>query len=333
MMKTVETELELTSNALRAEIIKLNNIIDEYKYEGVTDVNCNSDGKIWIEAGGEKFYTEIIFEKEERMSFARMLAGENDKIVDYDHPEFSVAYPGINGSRIQITIPPVVTAATFDIRLPPPKTFTMQEFVDMETITEEQRDFLLEAIASDKNILVAGATGSGKTTLARTLINQINKNDRLMIIQDTPEIVSNIPNKDYMFTSENFTLQDAIRLSMRRNQDKIIVGEIRSGHVAVACIDAFCTGHTGITTIHASSGKKALDRIAKLQKQVILTPDEDEIRETINVVVFMKKEYIGGRSVRKVKEIYQPTMDIYNMRNVVIPVFGKYYDIKKELVL
>ena len=305
MIDIADNELKLASNALKNRILEINKIIDEYEYEykGVTDVNCNSDGRIWIEVGGEKFDTDIIFEKEKRMSIARLLAGENNKIVDYEHPEFSIAYPGINGSRIQITIPPVVSAATFDIRLPPTKTFTMQEFVEMETITEEQRDFLLDAIAQDKNILVAGATGSGKTTLARTLINQINDNDRLIIIQDTHEIISDIQNKNYLFTYESFTLQDAVRLSLRKNPDKIIVGEIRSGDVAVEVISAFSSGHSGISTVHASSAQKALDRIAKLQKQVILTPDEDEIKEVINVVIFMKKEYIGNTSIRKVKEI------------------------------
>jgi len=112
------------------------------------------------------------------------------------------------------------------------------------------------AVKNRKNILIAGATGSGKTTIANALIGEIKKG-RLIIIEDTPEITSSLPNSLNILTCKKMNFQQAVRSALRMRPDRIIVGDIRDGGTALDLCEAWLAGHPGgIATIHASSASE-----------------------------------------------------------------------------
>ena len=134
-------------------------------------------------------------------------------------------------------------------------------------LSRDQHKTLRIAIATHKNILIAGGTGTGKTTLANALINEISlqfPDERLLIIEDTPELQCHASNKVLLESSKTVSMNDLLRASMRMRPDRILVGEVRGGE-ALTLLKAWTTGHPGgVATVHASSIEGAALRMQSL---------------------------------------------------------------------
>lgn len=186
-------------------------------------------------------------------------------------------------------MPPVVAAPAFAIRKPAVAVFTLDDYVAKEIMTSEQAEILKSAVAARKNILVAGGTSTGKTTLTNALLAEVAKTaDRVVLIEDTRELQCTAPNLVALRTNDGVaTLSDLVRSSLRLRPDRIPVGEVR-GAEALDLLKAWGTGHPGgIGTIHAGTALGALRRLEQLIQEAVITVPRALIAETINVIAVL----------------------------------------------
>jgi type IV secretion system protein VirB11 len=147
--------------------------------------------------------------------------------------------------------------------------FTLDDYVAAGTMTSDQASALRAAVAARKNILVAGGTSTGKTTLTNALLAEVAKtSDRVVLIEDTRELQCKAPNLVALRTKDGVaTLSDLVRSSLRLRPDRIPIGEVR-GPEALDLLKAWGTGHPGgIGTIHAGTALGALRRLEQLRRR------------------------------------------------------------------
>jgi type IV secretion system protein VirB11 len=267
----------------------------------VVEVMLNPDGRLWIDR-----LTEGLSDTTERLSAAdgerivRLVAHHVGAEVHPASPRVSAELPG-TGERFEGLIPPVVTAPAFAIRKPAVAVFTLGDYVATGIITAEQANVLSSAVARRCNILVAGGTSTGKTTLVNALLAEVAKTaDRVVLIEDTRELQCNAPNLVALRTKDGVTsLSDLVRSSLRLRPDRIPVGEVR-GAEALDLLKAWGTGHPGgIGTIHAGSALGALRRLEQLVQEAVVTVPRALIAETINVIAVLA----GRGSARRLIEL------------------------------
>ncbi|OCC05403.1 P-type conjugative transfer ATPase TrbB [Labrys sp. WJW] len=267
----------------------------------IIEVMLNPDGRIWVDR-----LTEGLADTGERLSAAdgerilRLVAHHVGAEVHARAPRVSAELPE-TGERFEGLLPPVVTAPTFAIRKPAVAVFTLGDYVTAGIMTAHQAVTLRAAVVSRANILVAGGTSTGKTTLTNALLVEVaNSADRVVIIEDTRELQCAAPNLVAMRTKDGVaTLSDLVRSSLRLRPDRIPIGEVRGGE-ALDLLKAWGTGHPGgIGTIHAGSGIGALRRLEQLIQEAVVTVPRALIAETIDLVAVLS----GRGSARRLAEL------------------------------
>jgi type IV secretion system protein VirB11 len=228
------------------------------------------------------------------------VASEMQTVVTKDRPILECELP-IDGSRFTAVIPPIVAAPAFAIRRRASQIITLSDYVEAGIMPASQARILRDAIAQRRNILIAGGTGSGKTTLANAVIADMAEacpNDRLVIIEDTAEIQCAAPNAVLMRSTDSVSLQRLVRTTMRFSPTRIIVGEVRGGE-AHDVIKSWNTGHPGgVATIHANSAADALGRLEDLVREATEAPMQRTIAAAVHFIVFIAKTP-GGRRVEE----------------------------------
>jgi len=255
----------------------------------IVEVMLNPDGRLWIDR-----LSEGLSDTGERLSPAdgerivRLVAHHVGAEVHAGNPRVSAELPEM-GERFEGLLPPVVAAPTFAIRKPAVAVFTLQDYVAANTMTAAQAEILRQAVADRRNILVAGGTSTGKTTLTNALLAEVSKtSDRVVLIEDTRELQCAAPNMVAMRTKDGVaTLSDLVRSSLRLRPDRIPIGEVR-GAEALDLLKAWGTGHPGgIGTIHAGTALGALRRLEQLIQEAVITVPRTLIAETIDVVAVL----------------------------------------------
>lgn len=231
-------------------------------------------------------------------SHARAEAHDGRPIVSAELPASS---DGQAGERFEGLLPPVSTAPCFSIRKPAQRLYALGDYVADGIMSAIAADVLRAAVARRLNILVAGGTSSGKTTLANALLAEMAGVDaRVILIEDTRELQSPAPDTVALRTRAGVvTMTDLVRSTLRLRPDRIVVGEIR-GPEALDMLKAWNTGHPGgITTVHANGALAALYRIEQLVQEAVVTVPRQLIAEAIDIIVF-----IAGRGIdRRIAEI------------------------------
>lgn len=255
----------------------------------VVEVMLNPDGRLWIDR-----LSEGLADTGERLSPAdgeriiRLVAHHVGAEVHAGSPRVSAELPG-TGERFEGLLPPVVAAAAFAIRKPAVAVFTLLDYVAAGIMSAEQSTILRRAVTSRANILVAGGTSTGKTTLTNALLAEVaTTGDRVVIIEDTRELQCAAPNLVAMRTKDGVaTLSELVRSSLRLRPDRIPIGEVR-GAEALDLLKAWGTGHPGgIGTIHAGSAIGALRRLEQLIQEAVVTVPRALIAETIDLVAVL----------------------------------------------
>jgi type IV secretion system protein VirB11 len=178
--------------------------------------------------------------------------------------------------------------------------FTLDDYVAAGIMSAEQAEALREGVASRANILVAGGTSTGKTTLTNALLAEVAKTaDRVVIIEDTRELQCAAPNLVAMRTKDGVaSLSDLVRSSLRLRPDRIPIGEVR-GAEALDLLKAWGTGHPGgVGTIHAGSAIGALRRMEQLIQEAVVTVPRALIAETIDLVAALRPRFRAGCRTR-----------------------------------
>jgi len=267
----------------------------------IVEVMLNPDGRLWIDR-----LTEGLADTGEKLSAAdgerivRLVAHHVGAEVHPGSPRVSAELPE-TGERFEGLIPPVVAAPAFAIRKPAVAVFTLDDYVAAKIITTGQAEVLRDAVIRRQNVLVAGGTSTGKTTLVNALLAEVAKTaDRVVLIEDTRELQCKAPNLVALRTKEGVaSLSDLVRSSLRLRPDRIPIGEVR-GAEALDLLKAWGTGHPGgIGTIHAGSAVGALRRLEQLIQEAVVTVPRALIAETINVIAVLS----GRGSERRLTEL------------------------------
>ena len=268
---------------------------------GVVEVMLNPDGRLWIDRLSEGLSdTGERLAPEDGERIIRLVAHHVGAEVHTGSPRVSAELPG-TGERFEGLLPPVVAAPAFAIRKPAVAVFTLDDYVTTGIMTAEQATALRGGVAARANILVAGGTSTGKTTLTNALLAEVAKtSDRVVIIEDTRELQCAAPNLVAMRTKDGgASLSDLVRSSLRLRPDRIPIGEVR-GSEALDLLKAWGTGHPGgVGTIHAGTALGALRRLEQLIQEAIVTVPRALIAETIDLVAVLS----GRGSARRLAEL------------------------------
>lgn len=267
----------------------------------VIEVMVNPDGALRLDRLGEgRVDTNTHMGPAEVERIIRLVASHIRQEVHAESPIISAELPE-SGERFEGILPPVSTAPCFSIRKPAAKIYSLDDYVADRILLPSQAKTLRRAISDRRNILVAGGTSSGKTTLANALLAEMAKCDeRIIILEDTRELQCAAPDCVSLRTKPGIAnLATLVRSTLRLRPDRIIVGEVR-GAEALDMLKAWNTGHPGgIATVHANSARAALYRIEQLIQETVVTVPRRLIAEAINLIVFIE----GRGTARRVETI------------------------------
>lgn len=294
----------------------------------VTDIYINRPGELWLETlGGQIERHEVPALEGALLSrLARQVAALNHQGISREHPLLSASLP--DGSRIQIAQPPTTRGEiAIAIRKHVSADLTLDDYVSADTFREVRTavnaqsavidrvrelvdagdigNALREAVRGRLNILISGGTSSGKTTFLNALIHEIAAGERLILIEDTPEIRLKHENAVGLIATRSalgeahVTANDLVSSSLRMRPDRIILGELR-GPEAFAFLRAINTGHPGsMTTIHADSVERAFEQLALLVLESGSTLQREDIlayvRMTVDLVLQLRRDAQGRR--------------------------------------
>jgi len=304
-------------NKIRIELGK--HITDALEDDTVIEIMLNPDGSLWIDRLGKGM--SMIERKTtiSAQSAIHTIASYIGTSVDKTNPILECELP-LCGSRFEGLIPPIVPSPSFTIRKKAKVVFTLEHYLQQNIITSQQKEKIENAIHERKNILIAGGTGSGKTTLTNAIIakmSELTPDDRIVIIEDTAEIQCTSENHAIFRSNDSVDMTRLLKVTMRYRPDRILVGEVRGGE-ALMLLKSWNTGHPGgIATVHANSAYSALTRLSQLVAEVTASKSETIIAEAVNMVIFITKKN-HGRIVDEIIEVidYDQLTQKYNTRNI-----------------
>jgi pilus assembly protein CpaF len=301
----------------------------------VTEIMVVDTDQIYVEQAGiiEKSGRRFISDKVTEAIIERIVA-QVGRRIDKSQPLVDARLP--DGSRVNAIIPPLaVKGPTLTIRKFPAQRLTMDDLVELESISKAAATFLRACVIDRKNVLISGGTGSGKTTMLNVLSSFIPFKERIVTIEDTTELRLH---QEHVVTLETkppniegageYTVRDLVKNALRMRPDRIIVGECR-GPEALDMIQAMNTGHDGsMTTVHANSSREVIERLEVL---VLMAADlpvasiHRQLVSAIDLVVQISRLPGGRRAVTQVSELlrYDPEekqivmLDIFNQRDGV----------------
>jgi type IV secretion system protein VirB11 len=291
----------------------------------VTDIYVNQPGEVWIETLGglierheDPSLTEMVLAR-----LARQVAALTHQGVSREHPLLAATLP--DGSRLQVVAPPATRGPlALAIRRQAAASLTLQDYEANDSFSETrigssgqssdrhlealigQRKFaeaLSFAVRSRKNIVISGGTSTGKTTFLNALLREIPRDERLILIEDTPELVIEHDNCVGLVSvrgdlgEARVTTNDLVSASLRMRPDRIILGELR-GPEAFAFLRAVASGHPGsMTTIHADSPETAIEQLVMLVLLGGTKLGRADVRAYINqsVDIFVQLSRDGGQ--------------------------------------
>ena len=306
----------------------------------VTNIMVNRYDEVWADDLDQGMYkTALSFPDDAAVAIlieqiANVLSQYFDPLTT---PIINARLP--DGSRVCATLPAATpSGCTLSIRLHRRRGLDLEHLVDSHTINTAMKDLLLDAVERGDNLLVSGATNSGKTTLLNALSFAIPKRERIVVCEDVAEIRLNAPNVVQMEAQRHdsedtpaLTLAKLLATSLRQRPDRIIVGEIREPDAAEVFFQALNTGHRGVyTSLHANDAESALKRLVSLTTGRSTLPFkviEAEYLHNLDLILHM--DYLEGKGVRRLTEvciveagelkpcyIYNPADDAWSETNI-----------------
>ena len=272
----------------------------------VIEIMVNPDGALRLDRLGQGCRdTGVRIGAAQIERIIRLVASHARFEVHSSNPIISAELPphgdSLSGERFEGLLPPVSSAPCFSIRKPAARIYGLSDYVADGLMTRNMATALRAAVNLRQNILIAGGTSSGKTTLANALLAHMEKSsERIILIEDTRELQCAAKNCVALRTrAGHVTMSDLVRSTLRLRPDRIIIGEVR-GAEALDMLKAWNTGHPGgIATVHANSAVAALTRLEQLVQEGVKTSPRALIAEAIDFVVFIR----GRGTERRVESI------------------------------
>jgi pilus assembly protein CpaF len=276
----------------------------------VTDVLVNGPHEVWVERGGRLTFEGALFEDaEELSSLAGRILGDAGARADASHPIADARLT--DGGRLHVVLPPIAPAGPLiSIRRFPPRAMTLAELQLQGMLTDEDSVTLTAAVQQRLTVAISGGTGTGKTTLLNALLGCVGDEERVVLVEETPELqplcthsVSLVARSANTEGRGEIDLETLVRAALRMRPDRIVVGEVR-GAEALAALTAMSTGHAGsLVNIHARSGQDAMARMVSLALAARTGASEASLSEAVRAAVDLSVhlERVGG--VRRVSAI------------------------------
>ena len=277
----------------------------------ITDILVNGHKEVWIDQGQGLEKTKLTFLNEESVkSLAQKLALSTGRRLDQSQPYVDAQLT--KSIRLHAVLTPIASPGTlFSLRVHRPKTMSLSELVINKTLTTSQKNFLTEMVKNKKSFVICGGTGSGKTTLLNSLLSDVGKSQRILIIEDSRELN---PQHPHVVSLEGrpaniegmglITMKDLIKQSLRMRADRLIIGEVRGAEV-IDWLSALNTGHTGSAgTIHANSIHEVITRFECLGLMAGLSKEatHSQLKTALNYVIHIERNADGKRRVRAIGE-------------------------------
>jgi type IV secretion system protein VirB11 len=310
-MGRIEDKLESQERHMTNLLSDLHKLIPLFETKTVTDVYVYGQGRVYandFEKGS--FDTGITLSPSERLRIIYSLSSVVDIPIDkWTRPTLESIIPKYN-IRTTAIIDPWLVSPEITFRRPAEKIFTLEDYLHDEKISRGIYDKIVSHIANRSNIIISGATGSGKTTFTNACIEkmyELTPDERVYIIEDTPELQCRSPFKTQLYIRKDQAVT-AIQTALRWTPKRIIFGEIRSGEVAVELLEAWNTGHPGnVSTIHADSAASTIPRIEGLLRQIIKGSLPD-LAESVQLIVHLKNKNVAeALTVSEIKEAKKMT--------------------------
>lgn len=297
--------------------------------DDVTEINLNPDGTLWTKRFSKGKTHEGELRASDAKSAMNTVASMYGVVLSETNPRFRVSLP-LDGSRITCVVPCSeeglpVARPIFSIRKKATKVFTFDDYISQGTITTLEKQLFESFVGGRKNVVIAGATYSGKTTLTNAFLNAMSEftpDDRTIIVESDTELQCNVSDVIQMVTTTGFSAQDALETSMSLDPDRIMFGEVKGGE-AFTLLKSWNTGHDGgIATLHAGEAKRALTRLESLCAEHPDSPSEskylkDLIGEAVDLIVIIKA--VGEkRTISEVVSVedYDHKKDDYNLKYI-----------------
>jgi pilus assembly protein CpaF len=281
--------------------------------DDVTDVLVNGPSEIWVERGGRLVLTELAFaDSRELEAMIARLVGDAGGRLDTGSPVATVRLA--DGARLHAVLAPCAPGGPLvSIRRFPPRPIDVEGLVTRRMMTVPEAERLVSLVSTGASLLIAGGTGTGKTTLLNALLAHVPADQRVITIEETSElrptcahVVSLVARAANLEGRGAVTLDDLVRSALRMRPDRIVVGEVR-GAEALAAIEALSSGHGGsMVTLHARSAREALDRMVGLalaaRTRASADSLEKRVRRAFGAVAVLVREG-GERRVAALEEI------------------------------
>ncbi|MCF6766015.1 P-type conjugative transfer ATPase TrbB [Thiotrichales bacterium 19S3-7] len=294
-------------------------ILEYLNDDKTIEVMLNPDGRIHYERHGEgKIATDLYLTPQQSSNIVKLVASYKNGVADERNPEVATDLP-FGGARFQGWLPPVVEQACFSIRRRASAIFTLEAYVKQGALTQQQSEFLKKAVLGRKNIIIVGGTGSGKTTFANALLDILaGSNDRVLVLEDLPELQVKVADLVTMTTSHSVSMHDLVRGALRMRPDRIIIGEVRDGS-ALDLLKAWNTGHPGgLCTLHANSVESTPYRLEDLIQEAVVTVPRSLILQAVDLIVFIQRDREAGiRKITDVVELYGYDGQSYQLNSVI----------------
>jgi pilus assembly protein CpaF len=280
----------------------------------ITEIMVNGPTNIYVEKKGRLERTKIAFENNLHiLKIIDRIVSPLGRHIDADSPMVDARLP--DGSRVNAVISPcAVDGASLTIRKFRKDKLSMEQLIELNTITQGMAGFLRACVLGRLNIIISGGTGSGKTTFLNVLSGFIPEEERIVTIEDAAELQLQ---QDHIVRLETklanvegrgmVTVRELVRNSLRMRPDRIIIGECRGGE-ALDMLQAMNTGHDGsLTTIHANSPRDALSRLETLVlmagMDLPLKIVRQQVSSAVDLIVQMSRIRDGTRKVTAITEV------------------------------
>lgn len=283
--------------------------------DDVTEIMVNGPSEIYVEKKGKLYETEAAFLSEDALQTAvHNIAQYVGREIDRDRPILDARLP--DGSRVHAVIPPSARGGTYlTIRKFKRDILALEDYLRFGSLSASAAEFLDICIKLKKNILIAGGTGTGKTTLLNAISKCIPPEERLVVIEDSSELKLGQPHTLYLESQQKdasgrgeLSIRQLFKASLRMRPDRIVVGEVRSGE-ALDMVQSMISGHAGsLTTVHANTPYDSLIRLETLSLmsdvQLPVYVARAQVASAIHLVVQITRfSEDGSRRVTKITEV------------------------------
>ncbi|MFZ0043824.1 MAG: CpaF family protein [Solirubrobacteraceae bacterium] len=295
--------------------------------ETVTEIMANGPYDIWVERAGKLHRTPVRFTDDGHLQrIINKMVAQVGRRIDESSPMVDARLP--DGSRINATIPPLsLSGPLLTIRKFGTHRLDMGALIRRNALTPETADVLARCVKARLNILIAGGTGSGKTTMLNALSASIPDSDRIVTIEDAAELQLNqrhvlrLESRPKNIEGEGeIGIRDLVRNSLRMRPDRIVVGEVR-GAEALDMLQAMNTGHDGsLSTLHANSPRDAL---ARLETMVLMSGYDlpvrairEQVASALDMLIQIERMSDGTRRVVAITEVQRMESDVITLQDL-----------------